>query len=67
MKRTILKILEVLFIILIIGSLINILSWYNDKRKVKKIVDNVSDYLILDNDSYAINEEIIKINEDTMG
>ncbi|MBR4693592.1 MAG: class B sortase [Bacilli bacterium] len=67
MKRTILKILEVLFIILIIGSLINILSWYNDKRKVKKIVNNVSDYLILDNDSYAINEEIIKINEDTIG
>ena len=52
MKRTILKILEVLFIILIIGSLINILSWYNDKRKVKKNVNNLSDYLILDNYIY---------------
>ena len=41
--------------------------WYKENRKVKKIVENVQSYLVIEDDKYQVKEDIIKENEDTVG
>lgn len=68
MKKKVLRLLECLFILMIIVSLFNIYLWYRENKKVKKIVSSVSEYLVLEDDGYKIKEEEIrKENEDTVG
>ena len=67
MKKRILIILKYSFLVMMIVALINIISWYKDNKNVKEIVKNVSNYLILEDDSYSVKEEIVRINEDTIG
>ena len=61
------KYLKVFFLVLMLIGLSGLLLWRDDNTRVKKIVSNVGDYLILDNDSYNIKEEIKDLNNDTVG
>ena len=68
MKKKVLRVIKYLLIIIMLLALINIFIWYRENQKVKKIVSNVSEYLVLDDDGYKIKEEEIKKeNEDTVG
>lgn len=60
-------ILKIIFIILMFVGLCGLIWWKDDKRKVEKQMENINNYLVLDNDSYVIKEEIKKENEDTVG
>ena len=61
------KFLKIFFLVLMLIGLSGLLLWRDDNTRVKKIVSNVGDYLILDNDSYNIKEEIKDLNNDTVG
>lgn len=61
------KYLKVFFLVLMLIGLSGLLLWRDDNTRVKKIVSNVGDYLILDNDSYNIKEDIKDLNNDTVG
>lgn len=73
MKQSILKILEIVFIILIIGSLIYIIKWKNENTENKKeqeelnnfvMIDEETENNIMENETINTNTEIIsnKIN-----
>ena len=61
------KYLKILFLVLMLVGLSGLFLWKDDRTKVDNIISNVGEYLILDNDSYNIKEEIKDINKDTVG
>ena len=60
-------ILKIIFVLLMIVGLFGLLWWKSDKKEIEKQIEHVSEYLVLDNDSYVIKEEIKEENEDTVG
>ncbi len=67
MKKKVLKVIKYLLIVVMLIALINIGVWYQENRKVKKIVTKISEYLVIDNDEYRLKEEIKKENDETVG
>ena len=67
MKRTLFRILKLVFIILIVISLANIIIWYRENMRIKETVDNVSDYLNIDEEVYEVDEKIKEYNKDIIG
>ena len=67
MKKIIFRILKCVFAILIIISFVNIMIWYRENTKVKKIVDNVMGYLIVEGEEYEVDEKIKEYNKDIIG
>ena len=60
-------ILKIIFVLLMLVGLFGLLWWKSDKKEIEKQIEHVSEYLVLDNDSYVIKEEIKEENEDTVG
>ena len=65
--KKILRIIAILLILVMITSLINLFSWYKENNKVKKIVSTVSEYLVVEDEVYRVDEEIKEVNEDIVG
>ena len=67
MKKKILLILKIFFIILLIISIIGLFSWFNDNKKVKKINEKIDDYLEIKDDQYKLKADLDYLNKDTVG
>lgn len=75
MIKTFLFLFSIIFIVLIILSGIKIYDWIKDNINSTKILDEISDKVVIDNtknnndiDKYTVNfEELIKKNSDTIG
>ena len=65
--KKVLRIVAILLILVMITSLINLFSWYRENNKVKKIVSTVSEYLVIEDEVYRVEEEIKEVNEDIVG
>lgn len=65
----ILKLLQYFFIVLMIVSAIVIYKWWKDNMNNSKLLDNISQYVVKDNDKgYSINfNELKRINNETVG
>ena len=66
-KKKVLKVVKIVLIILMVIALINLLLWYKEKKKVLKIVSNIDDFLVINNDSYRIEDDIVQENDETIG
>ena len=67
MKKKVLLFLKIVFTILLIISIVGLLSWFNDNRKIKKINDRIDDYLDIDEDGYKLKTDLNHLNKDTVG
>ena len=65
--KKVLRIVAILLILVMITSLINLFSWYRENNKVKKIVSTVSEYLVIEDEVYRVDEKIKEVNEDIVG
>ncbi len=65
--KKVLRIVAILLILVMITSLINLFSWYKENNRVKKIVSTVSEYLVVEDEVYRVDEEIKEVNEDIVG
>ncbi len=65
--KKVLRIVAILLILVMITSLINLFSWYKENNRVKKIVSTVSEYLVIEDEVYRVDEEIKEVNEDIVG
>ncbi len=67
MKKKVLLILKIFFTILLIISIVGIISWMRDNRKVNKINKNIDDYIEIQDDDYKLKADLDYINKDTVG
>lgn len=69
MKRVIFIIVEVIFIVLIIFSLIKIYYWHKEEKNIKKELNNITNKVIIGKGSKRKIDlkELKKINSDTIG
>lgn len=67
MKKKVLLVLKMFFTVLLIISIIGLLSWMRDNRKVNKINKKIDDYLEIQDDQYKLKADLDYINKDTIG